>query len=233
MKEEAVLEVVDDKDDKKGVGMNIILLGPPGAGKGTQARRLSEKMKIPQISTGDLLRAARAKKTQLGLEADNYMAAGKLVPDELVIKMIEDRLSSSDCLDGFVMDGFPRTLRQAEALDDAVLRMGISIGRVVNLDVPKEDLVNRLSGRRQCRVCGENFHLAFHPPAKEGVCDRCSGELFQRDDDKAEVIRKRLNVYDEETLPLVQYYQNKGLLKNVPGLGNIDAIYHAIEKALA
>ena len=213
--------------------MNIILLGPPGAGKGTQARRLSENLKIPQISTGDLLRAARTKKTALGIKADGFMAAGRLVPDDLVIEMIEERLKEGDCRRGFVMDGFPRTLTQAEALDRTAEKSGLTIHRVVNLEVPREDLIQRLSGRRQCRGCGENYHLSFHPPKKSGVCDRCGGELFQRDDDREEVIRKRLDVYERETLPLVQFYRQKGLLKSVAGSGSIEEIYREIERAVA
>lgn len=212
--------------------MNIILLGPPGAGKGTQARRLSENLKIPQISTGDLLRAARAQRTPLGVKAEGYMTAGQLVPDDLVVEMMEDRLKKPDCLQGFVMDGFPRTLTQAEAFDRTLERGGIGIHRVVNLEVETEELVQRLSGRRQCRQCGENYHLAFHPPKKEGVCDRCGGPLFQRDDDREDVIRRRLDVYEKETLPLVQYYRNRGLLKSVRGAGSIDEIYKEIVKAI-
>jgi adenylate kinase len=213
--------------------VNLILLGPPGAGKGTQARRLSENLKIPQISTGDLLRAARANKTPLGMKADEFMTTGRLVPDGLVIEMIEDRLGKNDCSQGFVMDGFPRTLAQAEAFEKTVRKMGLKIDRVVNLDVEREELVARLSGRRQCRKCGENYHLTFHPPRRDNVCDRCGGDLFQRDDDREEVIRKRLDVYDKETLPLVGYYRGKGLLKNIPGMGSIDDIYKQIEVAVS
>jgi adenylate kinase len=208
-------------------------LGPPGAGKGTQARRLSENLKIPQISTGDLLRAARSQKTALGIKAEGFMVAGKLVPDDLVIEMIEDRLKKDDCRAGFVMDGFPRTLTQAEALDGTAARMGIAIQRVVNLEVPKDELIERLSERRQCRQCGENYHLSFHPPRKADVCDRCGGGLFQRDDDREEVIRERLDVYERETFPLVQYYRQKGLLKNVQGKGSIDEICREIERTVA
>jgi adenylate kinase len=213
--------------------VNLILLGPPGAGKGTQARRLSENLKIPQISTGDLLRAARANKTPLGMKAEQFMTTGRLVPDDVVVAMIEDRLGNKDCSHGFIMDGFPRTLPQAEALEKTVQKMGFRIDRVVNLDVQREELVARLSGRRQCRKCGENFHLAFRPSQKNGVCDRCGGELFQRDDDREDVIRNRLDVYDRETFPLVNYYQSKGLLKNIPGVGSVDDIYKRIEVAVS
>ncbi len=211
--------------------MNLILLGPPGAGKGTQSRRLSENLKIPQISTGDLLRAARAQKTALGQKAESYMLAGKLVPDQLVIEMIEDRLSQKDCAKGCILDGFPRTLAQAESLEKSVEASGRKIDRVINIDVDKQEVVQRLSGRRQCRQCGENFHQAFHPPKKNGVCDRCGGELFQRDDDKEEVIEKRLKVYEEQTQPLIEYYRKKGILRDVKGTGAIDAIFSEIVKA--
>jgi adenylate kinase len=213
--------------------MNIILLGPPGAGKGTQARRLSENLKIPQISTGDLLRAERSGKTPLGMKAEAFMTSGRLVPDDLVVEMIEQRLKRDDCTRGFVLDGFPRTIAQAEALDRTTNRMGIAVDRVVNLQVLRDELVQRLSGRRQCRQCGENYHVMFHPPKNKDVCDRCGGRLFQRDDDREEVIRKRLDVYEQETLPLVEYYRKKGLLKNIEGAGSIDEIYRSLEKAVS
>jgi adenylate kinase len=212
--------------------MNLILLGPPGAGKGTQSRRLSENLKIPQVSTGDLLRAARAARTPLGVQAEGYMLSGKLVPDELVISMIRERLHESDCAQGYILDGFPRTVAQAEALDQMLSANGSSIDRVVAIEVDREEVVKRLSGRRQCRKCGENFHLSFHPPRKAGICDRCGGELFQRDDDREEVIRKRLEVYEKETAPVVGYYRKKGVLKNVPGQGSIDEIFGGILKAV-
>lgn len=213
--------------------MNIILLGPPGAGKGTQARRLSENLKIPQISTGDLLRAERSGKTPLGMKAEAFMASGRLVPDDLVVEMIEQRLKRNDCTRGFVLDGFPRTIAQAEAFDRTASRMGIAVDRVVNLQVLRDELVQRLSGRRQCRQCGENYHLMFHPSRNKDVCDRCGGGLFQRDDDREEVIRKRLDVYEKETLPLVEHYRKKGLLKNIEGAGSIDEIYRSLEKAVS
>ena len=213
--------------------MNIILLGPPGAGKGTQSRRLSENLKIPQISTGDLLRAARAQKTPLGLKAESYMMIGKLVPDDLVIEMIRERLSQPDCQKGTILDGFPRTERQAEALDQTFLKNGFQIDHVILLSVDEEEVVKRLSGRRQCRSCGENFHVALHPPRREGVCDRCGAQLFQRDDDQEAVIRKRLEVYRGETAPLTGYYSRKGILKGLRGTGTIDAISREIVKAVS
>jgi adenylate kinase len=213
--------------------MNLILLGPPGAGKGTQARLLSENLKIPQISTGDLLRAERAGKTPLGLKAEAYMTSGRLVPDDLVVEMIEQRLKRDDCKGGFVLDGFPRTIGQAEAFDRTAERLGIAVDRVVNLKVPTDELVQRLSGRRQCRQCGENYHLSFRPPRSAEVCDRCGGGLFQRDDDREDVIRNRLDVYERETKPLVAYYGNKGLLRDIGGTGSVEEIYRGIEKAVS
>lgn len=215
--------------------MTLILLGPPGAGKGTQSRRLSENLKIPQISTGDLLRAAREKRTPLGLQAESYMIAGKLVPDDLVIEMIRERLKEADCRGGYILDGFPRTVAQAQALDQTLAAGGSSskIDRVVNIEVDREEVVKRLSGRRQCRKCGENFHLSFHPPRVEEVCDLCGGELFQRDDDLEGVIRRRLEVYENQTSPLIDYYGNKGILANVPGEGSIEEIFREILKVVS
>lgn len=210
--------------------MNLILLGPPGAGKGTQSRRLSDNLKIPQISTGDLLRAARENKTSLGLKAEGYMKTGQLVPDDLVIAMIQERLKQPDCRKGYILDGFPRTLAQAEAFD----RMSSSpVDRVVNIDVERGELIERLSGRRQCRQCGENYHVSFHPSKKRDVCDRCGGGLFQRDDDKEDVIRQRLEVYGKQTQPLIAYYRQKGLLKDIRGTGSIDEIFGSILKAVS
>lgn len=210
--------------------MNIILLGPPGAGKGTQARRLAEKLRVPQIAAGDLLRAAREKRTPLGLKAEGYMTAGKLVPDDLVIEMVRERLGADDCRTGFILDGFPRTTAQAEALDRLLSAGGLKVDRVVHVAVEPEELVRRLSGRRQCRKCGENYHLTFHPSKDGGCCDRCGGVLFQRDDDREEVIRKRLEVYQRETSPLVAYYRK--LLREVNGTGPIDEIFQAIVRAV-
>ncbi len=208
--------------------MNLILLGPPGAGKGTQSRRLSEALKIPQISTGDLLRAARAAKTPMGLQAETYMTSGRLVPDELVVTMIRDRLQQPDCGKGYILDGFPRTVGQAEALDKMLSLSGSKIDRVVNMSVAGEELVQRLCGRRQCRKCGENFHLTFMPPKKTGVCDACGGELFQRDDDREEVIRNRLQVYETQTAPLIAYYRRQALLKEIDGTGSVDRIFDTL-----
>jgi len=212
--------------------MNVVLLGAPGAGKGTQARRLAEHLGLPPISTGDLLRAARSARSSLGQKAEKFMAEGKLVPDDLVIDLIRERLSGKDCLGGYILDGFPRTLRQAEVLDQNLLQNGAKIDRVVNLDVDPTELVKRLSGRRQCRGCGENFHVSFHPPKREGICDRCGGALFQREDDREEVIRKRLEVYQKETKPLVEYYRRKGNLKDVTGTGGLEEVFAAIVQAL-
>jgi adenylate kinase len=185
-------------------------------------------LKIPQVSTGDLLRAAREQKTPLGLKAEGYMISGKLVPDDIVIAMIRERLKQEDCRNGSVLDGFPRTVAQAEALDETLRASGSKIDCVVNIQVDREEVVQRLSERRQCRKCGENFHLKFHPPRSEGICDRCGGELFQRDDDREEVIRNRLEVYAKETSPLVTYYGKKGILKKVRGSGSIEEIFGKI-----
>lgn len=213
--------------------MNLILLGPPGAGKGTQSRRLSEKLSIPQISTGDLLREARRNKTPLGLEADQYMSSGRLVPDPLVVGLIEKRLQEKDCAGGYILDGFPRTVLQAKSLDEMLKKYVSSIDRVVSLEVNPEELVRRLSGRRQCRKCGENYHLSYLPSKKEGICDRCGGELFQRDDDKEEVILNRLKVYARETAPLVDFYQSQGILKKIQGAGSMEDIFREILHAVS
>lgn len=212
--------------------MNLILLGPPGCGKGTQAKRLTEKYQIPQISTGDILREAVKQKTRLGMEAKNFMNAGKLVSDEVVIGIIQDRLKQSDCGDGFILDGFPRTVVQAEALDKTLATMQKKIEHALSITVEDEELLGRLTGRRTCRSCGAMYHVRFNPPKKEGVCDACSGELYQRDDDKEETIRNRLNVYNQQTAPLIDYYQGKGLLRTIAGTGKIEEILVKIQAIL-
>ena len=212
--------------------MNIIMLGPPGAGKGTQAKMLVDRLGIPQVSTGDMLREAVKKGTDLGKKAKEYMDAGKLVPDEVVIGIVKERLAQSDCGNGFILDGFPRTIPQAQALDEALKGLGKKIDHVVNVAVPAEELVTRLTGRRTCRQCGSMFHVVFNPPKKEGVCDKCGGELYQRDDDKEETIRQRLKVYEDQTSPLIDYYGRKGVLHDIDGRGSIDEIFQDILKVL-
>lgn len=212
--------------------MDIILLGPPGSGKGTQAQKMVERYHIPQISTGDILRGAVKEQTPLGVEAQGYMDQGMLVPDEVVVGIVRERLKESDCKGGFILDGFPRTVPQAEALDNTLGEMQRAIDHVVSIEVPNEELIKRLTGRRTCRNCGAMYHIVFGPPAKEGVCDRCGGELYQRDDDQEETIRARLQVYEEQTAPLIAYYQGKGLLRAIDGVGAIEEIFRNIEQAI-
>lgn len=213
--------------------MNIILLGPPGGGKGTQARFITEKFGIPQISTGDMLRDAVTNKTDLGLKAKEYMDAGKLVPDDLVIQIVEERLKRDDCKDGFILDGFPRTLLQAEALDKILIRMSKKIDYVINIDVPAEDIVKRLTSRRICKKCGNIYNLLSNPPKIDGKCDICGGELYQREDDKEETVRRRLQVYKEDTEPLIMYYKSKGVLKTIDGRKDIDDVKNLIERTIS
>ncbi len=211
---------------------NLILLGAPGAGKGTQSKNLTQRFGIPQISTGDILRKNVREKTELGMRAKDYMNKGALVPDELVVEMVAERLEESDCANGFILDGFPRNLKQAESLEKTLADLGKKIDAAVGIEVDRKELVRRLSGRRVCRDCGEAFHTIFNPPQNIGVCDSCGGELYQRDDDKEETIEARLKVYDEETLPLVEYYKTKGLYRGVDGIGSVDEITEAIVKAI-
>lgn len=211
----------------------MVLLGPPGCGKGTQAKILIETYGIPQIATGDILREALSQKTPLGLEAQTYMDKGLLVPDHLVIKIIEGRLQKGDCAGGFILDGFPRTLGQAEALETTLAAMNQQIEHVLSIEVEEGELIRRLTGRRICRKCGESYHLIFNPPRQEGQCDSCRGELYQRDDDKEETIKKRLNVYQAQTAPLISFYQKKGTVRSISGTGSIDAIKQKIERALS
>lgn len=212
--------------------MRLVLLGAPGAGKGTQAKKLIEKYGIPQISTGDLLRAAVSAGTQLGKEAKSYMDKGELVPDRVVLGMVEERLKQDDCKKGYILDGFPRNVAQAEALDKMLSDLGMSLDAALSVDVPFDDLMKRLTGRRTCKSCGQMYNVYYNPPKKEGVCDKCGGELFQRDDDKEETIKKRLEVYNSQTAPLIEYYAKKGILKSVNGTGSIDEIFNNICKVL-
>jgi len=208
--------------------MNIILLGPPGSGKGTQAKKLMEIYNIPQISTGDILRAAVANQTALGRQAKEYMNKGALVPDELVVKIVEERLKERDCARGFILDGFPRTVAQAEALD----RLSIKIEAAINVAVGNDELMKRLTGRRTCRTCGAMYHIYFGPPRQDGVCDTCNGELYQRDDDKEKTIENRLVVYEQQTNPLIHWYQNKNIVYSVDGIGTVQEIFGRITEGL-
>jgi adenylate kinase len=212
--------------------MNLILLGPPGAGKGTQAQRIIERYRIPQISTGDILRTAVKEGTLLGKKAKLFMDQGQLVPDEVVIGIIDERLKESDCHAGFILDGFPRTIAQAEALQAILPKIGKSIDHVINLEVESEELIHRLAGRRTCKNCGAMFHILFHTPKQEGICDRCGGILYQRDDDREEPIRTRLNEYQQQTAPLIKYYQIKGVLRPIQGVGSQDQIFERIFRLL-
>ncbi len=213
--------------------MDIILLGPPGAGKGTQAKFIVEKWKIPQVSTGNILRSAVREGTALGVEAKSFMDKGELVPDRVVIGIIAERLKEDDAFKGFILDGFPRTIPQAEALGAILARMGRAIDHVVSIEVEDQDLVARLTGRRMCKECGESFHMVFNPPKNADTCDACGGALYQRDDDKEETIRQRLKVYHDQTSPLISFYSEKGCLRPIKGTGGIEEIFTRIEQALA
>lgn len=208
--------------------MRLILLGPPGAGKGTQAKLLGSRYGIPHISSGDLLREAVATESPLGLEGRAFLNKGELVPDEVVLAIVRDRLRQSDAVRGFILDGFPRTLAQAEALASLLEAMGQTVQQVVLIELREVDIVRRLSGRRVCRRCGEMFHLEFRPSRQPGICDRCGGELYQRDDDRPEVIRRRLGIYELETAPLVAYYAERGLLSRVDGNGTAEEVQRRI-----
>lgn len=205
--------------------MRLILLGPPGAGKGTQGKKLQEKYDIPKISTGDILRQAVKNHTPLGKEAQAYMEAGQLVPDEIVIGLIKERIKQKDCVKGYILDGFPRTIVQAEKLSETLKVMNQRIDSVIDIAVDPEELVARLTGRVTCRGCGAMYHQTSHPPKKPGVCDECDDELYQRPDDKEETIRKRLEVYEKETLPLKGFYKKQGNLKTAAGHGSVEDIF--------
>jgi adenylate kinase len=213
--------------------MKLILLGPPGAGKGTQAKMLTDRFGIPQISTGDILRSAVKEGTPMGVKAKAFMDAGGLVPDEVVVGIVRERLQRGDCAGGFILDGFPRTVAQADALKETLQQLGKNLDAVISLEVDVEALVERLTGRRTCKACGRGYHVKFDPPKVAGTCDICGGELIQRDDDKEETIRKRLEVYHQQTAPLVAYYRTDSLLTSVDGMREIDTVQQQILSALA
>jgi adenylate kinase len=206
----------------------LLLMGPPGAGKGTQAAKLVERYDIPHVSTGDIFRGALQERTPLGLEAKRYMDVGALVPDQVTVGITRERLAKSDCLGGFILDGFPRTLQQAHALDQMLAKMGIRLNRVVNLVVPDEELIPRLTGRRICQSCGATYHMEFRPPVKPNACDRCGGDLYQRDDDKEITVRERLVVYHRQTHPLIQYYTDRDLYTEINGAQSAEVVFRDI-----
>ncbi len=212
--------------------MKIIMLGAPGAGKGTQAKKIAEKYQIPHISTGDIFRANIKNGTELGKKAKTYMDQGLLVPDELVVDLVVDRVGQEDCANGYVLDGFPRTIPQAEALDKALAERGQKMDYAVDVEVPDENIINRMSGRRACVGCGATYHLVYAPTRTENVCDNCGGELILRDDDKPETVKKRLDVYHEQTQPLIEYYTNSGILKTVDGTADIGDVFAEIVEIL-
>jgi len=208
--------------------MKIIMLGAPGAGKGTQAKKIAEKYGIPHISTGDIFRANIKNQTELGMKAKAYMDQGALVPDELTLELIMDRFTNDDCKNGYVLDGFPRTIPQAEALTKALADKQDAVDYAINVDVPDEAIVTRMSGRRACLACGGTYHIVFNPTKVEGICDACGGELVLRADDKPETVQKRLDVYHEQTQPLIDYYQTQNILKEVDGTLPLDEVFRAI-----
>lgn len=207
-------------------------MGPPGAGKGTQAEKLTEILNIPHISTGDMFRKAIKDQTDLGKQAKSFMDKGELVPDEVTVGIVKDRITEKDCRNGFLLDGFPRTVVQADALAKMLEDLGIKLDSVINVEVPYEELIGRLTGRRICRSCGATYHMIFNPPKDEGVCDKCGGELYQRDDDTEETAKNRLLVYEKQTAPLLEYYNNTGLLVNINGNQSMEEVLADILKVL-
>ena len=208
------------------------MLGAPGAGKGTQAKKIAEKYQIPHISTGDIFRANIKGGTELGMKAKTFMDQGMLVPDEITIGMLMDRIGQEDCINGYVLDGFPRTIPQAESLTKALAERGEKVDYAINVDVPDENIINRMSGRRACLGCGATYHITFNPPVKEGICDTCGQELVLRDDDKPETVKKRLDVYHQQTQPLIDYYKNAEILAEVDGTQPMDAVFQGIVEIL-
>lgn len=212
--------------------MKIIMLGAPGAGKGTQAKKIADKYQIPHISTGDIFRANIKEGTELGKKAKTFMDAGKLVPDELTIDLLMDRISRPDCAKGYVLDGFPRTIPQAESLEAALEKRGEKIDYAINVEVPDENIIHRMSGRRACLNCGATYHVVHIPTRVEGICDRCGSELVLRDDDKPETVKKRLDVYHEQTQPLIEFYSQRGVLVNVDGTRDMEVVFADIVEIL-
>ncbi len=212
--------------------MKIIMLGAPGAGKGTQAKKIAEKYQIPHISTGDIFRSNIKEGTELGMKAKAYMDQGGLVPDELTIGMLMDRIQKDDCKNGYVLDGFPRTIPQAESLTNALNERNQKIDYAVNVDVPDENIVNRMSGRRACLSCGATYHIVYKPRKVEGICDVCGDKLVLRDDDKPETVKKRLSVYHDQTQPLIDYYKEAGVLANVDGTQDMEKVFSDIVAVL-
>lgn len=212
--------------------MNLVLMGLPGAGKGTQAEQIVDQYGIPHISTGDMFRAAMKEGTELGLQAKSFMDQGALVPDEVTIGIVRERLSKDDCKKGFLLDGFPRTVPQAEALEDILTQLDKKIDYVINIDVDHGILMERLTGRRICKGCGATYHLVFNPPAHEGTCDRCGGELYQRADDNAETVQNRLEVNIQQAQPLLNFYETKGYLRNIDGQRDIKVVFADIAELL-
>lgn len=212
--------------------MKIIMLGAPGAGKGTQAKRIAEKYSVPHISTGDIFRANIKEGTELGKKAKEYMDQGLLVPDELVVDLVVDRVGQTDCKNGYVLDGFPRTIPQAESLDAALAKLGEKMDYAIDVDVPDENIVSRMGGRRACVGCGATYHVVFNPTKTEGICDVCGEKLILRDDDQPETVQKRLDVYHEQTQPLIEYYTKAGILKTVDGTVAMDEVFQAIVQIL-
>ena len=212
--------------------MKIIMLGAPGAGKGTQAKKIAAKYEIPHISTGDIFRANIKEGTELGKKAKGYMDAGELVPDELVCDLVVDRLAKDDCKDGYILDGFPRTIPQAEALTEALKKQGTAIDYALDIEMEDQAIIDRMAGRRVCAKCGATFHVVNIPPKKEGVCDNCGGELELRDDDAPETVKKRLNVYHEQTAPLIEYYKKQGILHEIDGTLGIDGVAAKVAEIL-
>ncbi|OES45933.1 adenylate kinase [Domibacillus iocasae] len=212
--------------------MNLVLMGLPGAGKGTQAEKIVEKYGVPHISTGDMFRAAMKDETELGLKAKSFMDKGELVPDEVTIGIVNERLAKADCAKGFLLDGFPRTVAQAEALEDILAGLNRKIDYVINVEVDQDILMGRLTGRRICKSCGATYHLEFNPPSQEDKCDRCGGELYQRADDNAETVQNRLDVNVKQTAPLLAFYSEKGYLKNINGQQDINVVFENIDELL-